>query len=160
MCLRKVTSICAGLLCATMLTLATCRRPLVDSLRIQSAWAADGVQFEEGDNAACLCCHVDFDGETLTDKHLAQKITCRSCHGPSEAHRQDERLMTKPDLLWGRAEVVAFCKPCHPEHTNADKVAAFRATWQGKIRPDNGRFIGDEPVCTDCHGEHTIRKPR
>jgi hypothetical protein len=124
------------------------------------AWAADEVQLNEGDNAACLCCHMDFDGEEICEKHLAQKITCRSCHGPCEYHRQDETLMTKPDLIYGRAEVVGFCKQCHASHKKPEAVAAFLAQWLGKHRPENGRFIREDAVCTDCHGQHTIPKKR
>ena len=123
------------------------------------ALAAEEVKLDDGNNAACLCCHADFDGEELVEKHLAQRITCRSCHGPSEYHRQDETLMTRPDLLWGRAEVVGFCKPCHAAHKNPAAVVAFQAQWVGKARP-NGRFIREDAVCTDCHGQHTIVKKR
>jgi len=123
------------------------------------AWAADPVELDEGDNSACLCCHMDFDGEEVVDKHLAAKITCRSCHGPSEHHRQDETLMTRPDLLWGRAEVVEFCRQCHEQHENPDAVEQFRQEWLNKARP-NGRFIGADAVCTDCHGEHTVPHQR
>lgn len=123
-----------------------------------SAVSADEVKLDEGDNAACLCCHLDFQGEELTEKHLAHRITCRSCHGPSEPHRQDETLMTKPDLIYGRAEVVSFCKPCHQSHRNPDAVAAFQAQWLNRHRPENGRLIRNDAVCTDCHGQHTIPK--
>jgi len=124
------------------------------------AFAADEVKLDEGDNAACLCCHMDFDGEEICEKHLAQKITCRSCHGPSEPHRQDETLMTKPDLIYGRAEVVTFCKQCHPSHKKPEAVTAFHAQWLGKHRPENKRFIREDAICTDCHGQHTIPKKR
>ena len=123
------------------------------------AWAGEGVKLDEGDNAACLCCHMDFDGEQIVEEHLAAKITCRSCHGPSEHHRQDETLMTRPDLLWGRAEIVEMCRQCHEEHKKPDAVAAFQAQWLNKARP-NGRFIREDAVCTDCHGEHTIPPKR
>jgi hypothetical protein len=125
-----------------------------------TAITADEVTPDEGDNSACLCCHMDFDGEDLCEKHLAQKLTCRSCHGPSEQHRQDETLMTKPDLLYGRSEVVEFCRQCHESHPRPEAVAAFRAQWLGKHRPENGRFIHEDAVCTDCHGQHTIPKKR
>jgi len=132
---------------------ADCRLPL-------AAYAADEVTLNEGDNAACLCCHMDFDGEEICEKHLAQKITCRSCHGPCEPHRQDETLMTKPDLIYGRAEVVTFCKPCHESHKRPEAVVAFQVQWLNKIRPDNGRLIREDAVCTDCHGQHTIPRKR
>jgi hypothetical protein len=147
-----------ALVCGTALLVVDCGLRTADS-GLRTAVAAE-VQPEEGDNAACLCCHLDFDGETLCEEHLAQKITCRSCHGPSEHHRQDETLMTKPDLIYGRAEVVEFCRPCHDHHKNPAAVDAFRGQWLGKHRPANGRFIGEDAVCTDCHGEHTIPKRR
>jgi hypothetical protein len=122
---------------------------------LRAAWAAEGVPREEGDNSRCLCCHMYLDGEELVVKHLAQKITCRSCHGPSEPHRQDETLRTKPDLLYGRAQVAAFCRRCHEQHKDAGLVEEFRQKWLGRTRP-NGRFIHPDAVCTDCHGEHTV----
>jgi len=121
----------------------------------RDAWAADSIPREEGDNSRCLCCHMYLDGEEIVEKHLAQKITCRSCHGPSEPHRQDETLRTKPDLLWGRAEVKAFCQQCHEKHKNPAAVEEFRRKWVGQTRP-NGRLIHEDAVCTDCHGEHTV----
>lgn len=144
----------AGLACAAVVLLA-----LADWVSTPAhppvAWAADPVELDEEDNAACLCCHLDFDGEEIVEKHLAVQITCRSCHGPSEHHRQDETLMTRPDLLWGRAEVAGFCRPCHEEHENPAAVEQFHQEWLNKARP-NGRFIGADAVCTDCHGEHTV----
>jgi len=121
--------------------------------------AAQNAAPMEGDNSGCLCCHLDFDGEEIVAKHFAQQMTCPSCHGPSDAHRQDETLRTKPDLLWGRSEVDAFCRPCHPEHQQPAAVEQFRQQWLGKTRP-NGRFIRPEAVCTDCHGEHTVPPAR
>jgi hypothetical protein len=121
--------------------------------------SADLVQPREGDNSPCLVCHMDFRGEEITEKHLARRMTCQSCHGPSEPHRQDETLRTKPDLLWGRAQVKAFCQSCHEGHKNAAAVEAFRQKWLDKARP-NGRFIRSDAVCTDCHGEHTVPPKR
>lgn len=125
-------------------------------LLIAGAQDPQTVQPLEGDNGECFVCHIDFDGELLVQKHIEQGITCRSCHGASDHHRKDETLMTRPDLLWGRSEVVEMCRQCHEQHQNPDKVAAFKQQWTGKTRPDNSRHIHDDPVCTDCHGEHTI----
>lgn len=107
------------------------------------------------DNSLCLVCHLDFESEPLSADHLARKITCAACHGPSEAHQADETDMTKPDILFGRSEVVPFCKECHEDHKRPDLVEAFRTEWRGRIRP-NGRTIQQKPMCTDCHGRHTI----
>jgi hypothetical protein len=147
-----------GLACGAVILFASLNRRLTDDPRA-AAWAAEAVKVDEGDNTACLCCHIDFDGEEIVDKHLAAKITCRSCHGASEHHRLDETLVTRPDLLWGRAEVDGFCRQCHEKHENDDAVERFQQEWLNKARP-NGRFIGPDAVCTDCHGEHTIPHQR
>lgn len=106
-------------------------------------------------NSACLVCHMYFGSEMIVTKHEKKNILCVTCHGASEPHRADETLRTKPDILWGRAQVAELCRQCHNPHKNPDKVEAFRKEWSGKARP-NGRFIGENSICTDCHGEHTI----
>ena len=65
------------LLASSMLLLFTLldRAGVTDREPCRSAWAADPMKLDEGDNAACLCCHMDFDGEEIVDKHLAAKIT-------------------------------------------------------------------------------------
>lgn len=107
------------------------------------------------DNSHCLVCHLDFESELIAAKHVAKKITCAYCHGPSELHMSDEMAITKPDILFGRAEVAPFCRKCHKKHKNPHAVEAFRSRWLGKFRP-NGRVIRKEAICTDCHGRHVI----
>lgn len=107
------------------------------------------------DNSHCLVCHVDFESELIAAKHVVKKITCTYCHGPSELHMSDEMAITKPDILFGRAEVVPFCRKCHKRHKNPSAVKAFHNRWLGKFRP-NGRVIRREAICTDCHGRHVI----
>jgi len=110
------------------------------------------------DNWACLVCHLDFETETLTAKHVEAGISCSRCHGPSDAHQHDEMSATTPDFLFGRQEIEPLCKSCHPAgHEDQAKVDAFLAEWRGKQRP-NGRTILDTSTCTDCHGEHVIPK--
>jgi hypothetical protein len=83
----------------------------------------------------------------------------------------DEMLMTKPDLLFGRAEVQRMCSnpSCHKpggdrevygrqDHMNPAAVEAFFEKWTGRMRP-NGRAVTHDSVCTDCHGTHNISKP-
>ena len=67
----------------------------------------------------------------------------------------DEMLMTKPDRLFGRAEVESMCRSCHGPHRKAAAVERFRKKWLGRARP-NGRTIAQDSVCTDCHGTHNI----
>jgi hypothetical protein len=107
------------------------------------------------DNSLCLLCHSNLREEELVTTHLAQGITCAHCHGISYEHMDDETSRTKPDILFGRAEIAAFCSRCHGEHEAPEKVAAFLDEWNGKTRP-NGRLILRQAMCTDCHGEHVI----
>jgi len=110
---------------------------------------------EPGDNSRCLLCHMNFQAEELVAQHLVQGITCADCHGASSEHRNDETSRTKPDILFGRAEVAPSCLACHEEHKYPDRVAAFLEKWVGKTRP-NGRLILRQAMCTDCHGIHVI----
>lgn len=117
--------------------------------------AEKGGEEKAGGNSKCYVCHAGMKTEELTTNHLAMEITCDSCHGPSIEHMHDEMLMTEPDLLFGRSQVVALCRKCHEEHENPEKVAAFRKEWVARMRP-NGRNITADSICTDCHGTHNI----
>jgi len=114
-----------------------------------------GGEEKSGGNSKCYVCHAGMKTEELTTNHLAMEVTCDACHGPSIEHMHDEMLMTEPDLLFGRQEVVKMCRKCHEGHENPDAVEAFRKEWAGRIRP-NGRNITDDAVCTDCHGTHNL----
>jgi len=110
------------------------------------------------DNSACLVCHMDLADEPIAAKHVAAEIVCVSCHGPSEEHGGDELNIISPDVTFGRSEIVPFCKSCHPTHKTGEDYDEFVKKWYGKRRP-NGRMVLDNPVCTDCHGNHAILKP-
>ena len=66
-------------------------------------------------NSKCYVCHPSLKTEDITTLHMDMDITCDECHGPSVEHMHDEMLMTKPDLLFGRAEVEKMCSnpTCH-----------------------------------------------
>jgi hypothetical protein len=107
------------------------------------------------DNSLCLLCHANFREEELVTTHLKQGVTCAVCHGLSDEHMNDETSRTRPDVLFGRAQVAAFCGRCHGAHDDPAEVTAFRTEWQGKPRP-NGRLILQQAMCTDCHGVHAL----
>jgi len=124
-----------------------------------------------GGNSKCYVCHPTLKTEEITTQHLAADVTCDECHGASTEHMHDEMLMTQPDLLFGRSEVIAMCSnpTCHApgegrieyglqDHMDPAKVQAFHKEWLGRIRP-NGRAIGRHPICTDCHGTHNLDEP-
>jgi hypothetical protein len=121
-------------------------------------------------NSKCYVCHPSLKTEDITTIHLDMDITCDECHGPSVEHMHDEMLMTKPDLLFGRAEVEKMCSnpSCHKpggernvysrqDHKDSTAVKIFHEKWLHRVRP-NGRFITNKAVCTDCHGTHNIVK--
>ncbi len=110
---------------------------------------------KSGGNSKCYVCHAGMKTEELTTDHLAMEVTCDSCHGPSIEHMHDEMLMTEPDLLFGRSQVVSLCAKCHNGHENPEAVAEFRKEWTARMRP-NGRNITTDSVCTDCHGTHNL----
>ena len=107
------------------------------------------------DNSLCVLCHANFREEELVTVHLPHGVTCAVCHGVSFEHMNDETSRTKPDILFGRAQVAPFCTRCHGPHADPEKVQAFLTEWKGKARP-NGRLILKQAMCTDCHGVHAI----
>lgn len=107
------------------------------------------------DNSSCMVCHIDFQEELISSVHEGEGVTCMGCHGDSVTHSGDEFNITRPDVIWGRAEIAAFCRQCHKKHEKPDAVKAFRAKWLSKRRP-NGRVVLEDSVCTDCHGKHAI----
>jgi cytochrome b subunit of formate dehydrogenase len=75
----------------------------------------------------------------------AKAATCIDCHGSHEMARGFE-----PSAKTEKFHIPDTCGRCH------DKIAAtYRTSVHGQ-----GMAKGnpDTPVCTDCHGEHTIKK--
>jgi predicted CXXCH cytochrome family protein len=68
---------------------------------------------------------------------------CSSCHG---AHGIVPASDPRSPLA--RANVPATCGTCH-----AEALAAYRNSVHAVVVARGGR---EAPVCTDCHGEHTI----
>ena len=111
---------------------------------------------DEEDNSSCFVCHADFAEEKISTVHMEEaEMTCMACHGDSETHRADEYNTIRPDVLWGRGEMAAFCSQCHPKHKHPDKVEAFRKDHFSQRMP-NGRWIDETSACLDCHGKHAI----
>ena len=122
------------------------------------AGADAGHASSAADNSECLICHMDFKAELISARHERERIRCTDCHGPSLAHGDDEMNITPPDKLFGRAEVVPFCKTCHRSHKKGKAYDDFVKKWHSRRRP-NGRMILDDSVCTDCHGNHAVLRP-
>jgi len=115
----------------------------------------------------CINCHVD---EGVTDRHplpkpevirayaasvhghgffqsgLSVSAVCTDCHGTHKIEPADD-----PRSPAHRSNIPDLCGSCHPEI-----VSTFRESVHGK---GVERGIQEAPVCTDCHGEHTIASP-
>jgi len=104
------------------------------------------------DNGACFVCHANYKAETLALDHAKQKVGCASCHGPSDAHCNDENNITPPDVLFPADRIDAACRKCHETHDA--EAAKVLARWRERCltKTDPATI-----VCTDCHGAHRLR---
>ena len=99
----------------------------------------------------CVSCHqqvaadlaLGIHGQELR-KGNAAAPECNTCHGTTH-----EVKNTKSATF--RATVPDTCGMCHSE-----VAAAFQASVHGKAV---ARGVAQAPVCTDCHGEHSILPP-
>jgi len=106
-----------------------------------------------GPNAACYVCHMTYVKEPMSRLHLKQKVYCIDCHGPSIAHANDEDIgATKPDMYFKRGQVNASCRKCHSDHDAKPELVIKRYI--------DRKLTTDSPVCTDCHGQHRIKRDK
>ncbi|NLE61660.1 MAG: DUF1080 domain-containing protein [Planctomycetes bacterium] len=152
-CVAKTAAI-AALLLVGMLPCG-CSDDSGDSAKATQPVVKAALANRPADNRLCLVCHELLAEEEISHKHELEDLLCIDCHGPSRQHMEDEMLMTKADVLFGRTEVDPFCYGCHPAHREPAKVEAFREEWRGRDRP-NGRAITSSSICTDCHGTHNL----
>ncbi|HUJ08899.1 MAG TPA: cytochrome c3 family protein [Verrucomicrobiae bacterium] len=82
-------------------------------------------------------------GIALLQKHELNAAVCTDCHGSHDLHRS-----TNPasKLYW--QNVPNTCGKCHD---NVEQT--YNRSVHGQAVK---RGVRDAPVCTDCHGEHTI----
>jgi len=132
----------------------------------------------------CADCHADVN--EVPHKELPQKVNCRRCHyqGNTEGAPQTKRYLEFENSVHGKAlkagnTKAPVCQDCHGDHfilagsdprsnvshANVPQVCGgchlqiygqYRESIHGKAL---ARGVKDAPVCTDCHGEHTIAKP-
>jgi nitrate/TMAO reductase-like tetraheme cytochrome c subunit len=114
----------------------------------------------------CISCHADEEiearhdlprqevfrayensvhGRAIEEEGLAVAAACNDCHGTHEIKPLDD-----PESLGHKANIPAVCGQCH-----SGIYEEYSGSIHGKA-VDSG--IEDAPVCTDCHGEHTIAK--
>jgi cytochrome b subunit of formate dehydrogenase len=83
-------------------------------------------------------------GKALLEKGLTSSAVCTDCHGSHNLSAP-----TNPTSKIYRANVPQTCGKCHENVLNT-----YLRSVHGKASVSGVR---DAPVCTDCHGEHTIR---
>lgn len=99
------------------------------------------------DNSYCFVCHLDYQEEPLAENHRSRGIGCVKCHGPSEAHVEDEAAEAAPETMYSRSRINPACQACHAE-------PALRPECKSAV----SSAAGAAGVCTDCHGEHRLTK--
>jgi cytochrome b subunit of formate dehydrogenase len=100
----------------------------------------------------CASCHENVAGEHAQSVHgqelakgNAAAPDCNVCHG--DVH--EVRRTSSPEF---RAKVPETCGMCHTE-----VAQQFQASVHGKALAAGEP---EAPLCNDCHGEHTILRPR
>ncbi|MDP2942639.1 MAG: cytochrome b/b6 domain-containing protein [Candidatus Omnitrophota bacterium] len=83
-------------------------------------------------------------GKALLEKGLASSAVCTDCHG---SHNLSSPINPKSKIY--RLNVPNTCGKCHENVLNT-----YLRSIHGKAAMAGVR---DAPVCTDCHGEHTIK---
>lgn len=84
-------------------------------------------------------------GKAIKRAGLNVAAVCPDCHGNHEILPADD-----PESKVNKLQIPADCGKCHP---------GIKDDYDGSIHGKGLRAgIMDSPVCTDCHGEHTIAK--
>lgn len=133
---------------------------------------------------SCVECHADVD--EVPHPRRPGRVNCRRCHYPGSSagvpetpkYREFEASIHGRELARGNPR-APLCQDCHGSHLilpGADPRSAlhrskvpqvcgtchlevfgdYRASVHGRALE---RGAADAPVCTSCHGEHTIAPP-
>lgn len=132
----------------------------------------------------CVQCHADVN--EVPHKERPQRVNCKRCHyqGNTMGAPQTSKYMEFENSVHGRAlkagnPKAPLCQDCHGGHfilpgsdprsrVGHDNVPQTCGTCHIKIYGQyresiHGKALAmgnkDAPVCTDCHGEHTIQRP-
>lgn len=83
-------------------------------------------------------------GKALIEEGLISSATCTDCHGSHDLHS-----LSNPKSKIYRSNVPSTCGRCHE-----NVFRTYERSIHGKAALAGKR---EAPVCTDCHGEHTIK---
>jgi hypothetical protein len=96
----------------------------------------------------CLDCHRTYYADSFAILHSRQGIRCVDCHGPSEAHKNDEGNITPPDVMFARDDINTACRKCHSVRNRAIPAPISR-----KRHGEIARIEPKDVMCMDCHGQ-------
>jgi cytochrome b subunit of formate dehydrogenase len=85
-------------------------------------------------------------GHSQIDDPDSKAATCNDCHG-----WHDTKSHKSPESNVSRQNVAETCGQCH-----TDVIKDYYESVHGSLAKDGNP---DTAVCTDCHGEHTIKSP-
>lgn len=126
---------------------------------------AKTVELKLAQASLCESCHVDkaevadksirgakfvssfnqsVHGAALAEGHV-KSATCVDCHG---AHAMNKAAVAGARI--NRLQIPGTCATCHAKQAKEFSTSVHAAALS------NGNL--DAPVCTDCHGEHDIKK--
>ncbi|OGL47644.1 MAG: hypothetical protein A2161_19935 [Candidatus Schekmanbacteria bacterium RBG_13_48_7] len=83
-------------------------------------------------------------GDAFIKRKLSNAAVCTDCHGSHDLHSA-----VNPVSKIYRLNIVDTCGKCHENVKNTYLQSIHGTAMKAGIK--------DVPVCTDCHGEHTIR---
>ncbi|MBS1825087.1 MAG: cytochrome c3 family protein [Acidobacteria bacterium] len=106
------------------------------------------LQAQEGAKV-CAACHSDPFEELQKHKHFAKSISCETCHGASEQHRNAVGA-TPPDKVAAPDQQPALCGACHPAQRKP-----FESSKHGQLVLAKSRTRAAS--CGTCHGVHSAR---
>jgi len=84
--------------------------------------------------------------KALKVKGLGVSAACNDCHGSHKIMPPDN-----PDSITNRLNLPRTCAACHQ--------GIFQTYLESVHGQDYLKGNEDVPICTDCHGEHTIKSP-
>lgn len=97
----------------------------------------------------CAACHTDPFEDLQKHKHAAKSLTCETCHGASEQHRNAVGA-TPPDRVAAPEAQPALCGACHPAQRKSYEPGKHGQLVLAKSRTRAAS-------CGTCHGVHAPR---
>jgi len=135
-----------------------------DCHEAHSTFGAKGGKVLGSEREFCMNCHagrpemVFRDGEELTllvdtaalQASVHRELSCSDCHfGFSSKEHPKRNFMTRRDFSIASSQT---CRRCHfDKYTKTLESIHFTLLSQGNLAA---------PVCTDCHGSHSVREGR